>query len=94
MIIPTAKNTKTITDLREKALEMLEQTKKSGPTFIFHHSKPKAVMLSIEEYSNMMEMLEDYFDSLKAKELEENPQRGGISLDQLIKKYNRIKGKK
>lgn len=88
MIIPTAKNTKTITDLREKALELLEQTKKLGPTFIFHHSKPKAVMLSIEEYSNMIAMLEDYFDSLKAKELEENPQRGGISLDQLIKKYN------
>ena len=87
MIIPTAKNTKTITDIREKAIELLEDTKKSGPTFIFHHSKPKAVMLSIEEYSNMMEMLEDYFDSLKGKELEENPQKGGIALEQLAKKY-------
>lgn len=88
MIIPTDKNTKTITDLREKAIELLEQTKKSGPTFIFHHSKPKAVMLSIEEYSTLMEMLEDYFDSLKAQELEENPEKGGISLEQLTKKYN------
>lgn len=87
MIIPTPKNTKTITDLREKAVEMLEQAKKIGPTFILHHSKPKAVMLSIEEYSNMMEMLEDYFDALKAKELEEEGQ-SGISLDQLIKKYH------
>lgn len=88
MIIPTSKNTKTITDLREKAVELLEQTKKSGPTFIFHHSKPKAVMLSIEEYSTLMEMLEDYFDSLKAQEMEENPEKGGISLEQLTKKYN------
>ncbi|MDO8573560.1 MAG: type II toxin-antitoxin system prevent-host-death family antitoxin [Candidatus Daviesbacteria bacterium] len=88
MIMPTAQNTKTITDLREKALELLEQTKKAGPTFIFHHSKPRAVMLSIEEYSNMMEMLEDYFDSLKAKDLEENLQKGGITLDTLIKKYH------
>lgn len=88
MLIPTTKNTKTITDLREKALEMLEQTRKGGPTFIFHHSKPKAVMLSIEEYSNMIEMLEDYFDAVKAKELEEEGREGGISLDQLIKKYN------
>lgn len=87
MIIPTIKNTKTITDLRENAVEMLEQARKIGPTFIFHHSKPKAVMLSIEEYSNMMEMLEDYFDALKAKELEEEGEKGGISLDQLIKKY-------
>lgn len=88
MIIPTTKNTKTITDLRENAVEMLEQTRKGGPTFIFHHSKPKAVMLSIEEYSNMMEMLEDYFDAVKAKELEEEGGESGISLDQLIKKYN------
>ena len=88
MLIPTVKNTRTITDLREKALEMLEQTKKVGPTFIFHHSKPKAVMLSIEEYSNMVEMLEDYFDTLKAKTLEEEDEKGGISLEQLIKKYN------
>ena len=88
MLIPTVKNTRTITDLREKALEMLEQTKKVGPTFIIHHSKPKAVMLSNEEYSNMVEMLEDYFDTLKAKTLEEEDEKGGISLEQLIKKYN------
>ena len=87
MIIPTSRNTKTITDLREKTVELLEQIKNSGPTFIFHHSKPKAVMLSIEEYSNMMSMLEDYFDALKAKEMEEEGAKGGISLDQLIKKY-------
>lgn len=88
MIIPTVKNTKTVTDLRERAVEMLNQTKKLGPTFILYRSKPKAVMLSIEEYSNMMEMLEDYFDALKAKEMEEESSKGGISLDQLIKKYN------
>lgn len=88
MILPTTKNTKTITDLREKALEMLEQAEKGGPTFIFHRSKPKAVMLSIEEYSNLMEMVEDYFDAVKAKELEEESLEGGISLDQLIKKYH------
>lgn len=88
MIIPTAKNTKTITDLREKAVELLNQAKKLGPTFILHRNKPKAVMLSIEEYSNMMEMLEDYFDAIKAKELEEEGEKGGIGLDQLIKKYN------
>ncbi|MBI2314797.1 type II toxin-antitoxin system Phd/YefM family antitoxin [Candidatus Daviesbacteria bacterium] len=88
MLIPTAKNTKTITDLREKAVELLDQIQKSGPAFIFQHSKPRAVMLSIEEYANMLEMLEDYFDSLKAKELEEDPQKGGISLAQLARKYH------
>lgn len=88
MIIPTAKNTKTVTDLRERALEMLEQAGRMGPTFILHRSKPMAVMLSIEEYSNIMTMLEDYFDAIKAKEMEEEGGKSGISLDQLIKKYN------
>lgn len=88
MVIPTPKNTKTVTDLREKAVEMLEQARKAGPTFILYRSKPKAVMLSIEEYSNMMEMLEDYFDAIRAKELEEEGEKGGVSLDQLIKKYH------
>ena len=87
MVIPTIKNTKTITDLRENTVDMLEQTEKGGPTFIFHHSKPKAVMLSIEEYSNMVEMLEDYFDAIKAKSLEDEGEKGGIELDQLIKNY-------
>lgn len=87
MIIPTAKNIKTVTDLRERTLQLLRQTKNSGPTIIFHHSKPMAIMLSIDEYSNMTEMLEDYFDTQEAKELEENSQKGGISLKQLAKKY-------
>lgn len=87
MLIPTEKNIKTVTDLRERTLELLRQTKVSGPTIIFHHSKPMAVMLSIDEYSNMAEMLEDYLDIQEAKELEENPQKGGISLKKLAQKY-------
>lgn len=87
MIIPTAQNTRTITDLREKALELLMHIEKIGPTFIFHRSKPKAVMLSIEEYAGLLEMIEDYFDSVKAKELEEDPEKGGIALKELASKY-------
>jgi len=87
MIIPTEKNIKTVTDLRERTLELLRQTKSSGPTIIFHHSKPMAIMLSVDEYSNMTEMLEDYLDIQEAKESEENPQTGGINLKQLAKKY-------
>ena len=87
MVIPTAQNTKTITDLREDTLAILEQTKKTGPTYIFHRSRPKAVLLSIDEYANVLGVLEDYLDSLKAQELEQNPEKGGIKLEELIKKY-------
>ena len=88
MIIPNEKNIKTVTDLRERTLELLRQTKISGPTIIFHHSKPMAIMLSLDEYSNMTEMLEDYMDIQEAKDLEDNPQKGGINLKKLAKKYS------
>lgn len=87
MIIPTEKNIKTVTDLRENTMELLRQTKSSGPTIIFHHSKPMAVMLSIDEYSNMAEMLEDYLDTQEAKELEEHPEKGGVTLEEFAKEY-------
>lgn len=88
MLIPTKENTKTITDLRENALKLLDQVQKSGPTYIFHHSKPKAVMLSMEEYANLLETLEDYLDSLRAQELEKNPEKGGVTLSELAKAHN------
>lgn len=86
-MIPTTQNTKTITDLRENTVGILERTKKMGPTYIFHRSRPKAVLLSIEEYANMVDLIEDYLDSLNAQELEQNPEKGGIKLDELINKY-------
>ncbi len=88
MLIPTKENTKTITDLRERALELLDQVQKSGPTYIFHHSQPKAVMLSMEEYTNLLDTLEDYLDSIRAQELEANPESGGKSLSELAKTYH------
>ena len=88
MLIPTKENTKTITDLRERALDLLKQVQKSGPTYIFHHSQPKAVMISIEEYANLLDTLEDYLDSLKAQDLEANPESGGKTIAELAKKHS------
>ena len=70
-MIPTAKNVRTITDMRERALRLLREVKEvKGPLFIFHRSQPKAVLLGIEEYEKMRDWVEDYFDSLKAQEYE------------------------
>lgn len=87
-MILNAQNTKSVTDLREKAIQLLNQLKKGGPTFIMHRNKPKAVMLSIDEYANLLGMVEDYFDAQLAKELEGNPEKSGITLEELSKKYN------
>lgn len=70
-MIPTTDNVKTITDMREDALALLQEVNKTkGPFYIFHRSKPKAVLIAIKQYIKLHELLEDYFDSLSAQEYE------------------------
>lgn len=67
----TAKNFKTISDMRENARKLLKEAQSShAPLFILYHSKPEAVLLSFEEYQKLAEMAEYYMDSLKAQEFE------------------------
>lgn len=63
------KNIRTISDLRFKTKEVLKKAE-DEPVFIFHRSTPQGVVLSFEEYQELMSLLEDYFDSLKAQEYE------------------------
>ncbi len=87
MLIPTSKNVKTITDMRENALGLLKGIKKYGITYIFHRSEPKAVMMGIEEFSRIQELLEDYFDGMEAKKLEKEPIGKLIPQEDIIKEY-------
>lgn len=87
-MIPTARNVKTITDMRERTLELLREVKRvRGPLYIFHRSQPKAVLIDIEEYEKLRDWLEDYFDSLKAQEYEKIDKRKvkWVSFEKLAK---------
>jgi len=76
-MIPTAQNTKTITDLREKALDLLTQVEQTAePVFVFHNSKPRAVLMSIDEFSRLKELIEDLEDSILARRLEKKVGKG------------------
>ncbi len=71
MIIPTADYLKTVTDLREDTIGLLNAVKKNkNPIIIMHRNSPQAVMLSVEEYNNIMEMISDHMDELTALKLE------------------------
>lgn len=87
MLIPTSKNVRTITDMRENALELLNLVDKQGLTYIFHHSKPKAVMLPIADFARLQELLEDHQDEAEAKKLAQEPKQKGKSLATLLKEY-------
>ena len=88
-MIPTSQNTKTITDMREKALELLDQVETtSEPIFLFHRSKPKAVLMSIEDFSKLTELVEDLQDAVFARKISPNVGRGKyLTLDQLRKRH-------
>lgn len=90
-MIPTAQNTKTITDLREKALDLLNQVEETTePVFVFHNSKPRAVLMSIDEFSKLKEQIEDLQDSILARKLEKNVGKGKYFSTTDIKKRHKV----
>lgn len=87
MLIPTPQNTKTITDLREDALGVLSDVDKLGLVYLFTHSDPRAVMLSLKEFAKLRELLEDRADELDAAQLALEDRGHGVPLKQIAKKY-------
>jgi len=87
MLIPTSQNVKTITDMREDALNLLAEVDEKGLAYIFHRSEPKAVILSIKDFIFLQEALENLQDFKDAKSLAEEKRGGGIFLKTVAKKY-------
>ena len=84
----TTDNIKTITDMRQRALSILEYAQKSQePVFIIHRSKPKGVFLSFEKYQKMVELIEDYLDILEVESILEDEKTKFIPLEKFWKKY-------
>lgn len=87
MLIPTTKNVKTITDMRQDALGLLKNVEEQGLTYIFHRTKPKAVMLPIEDFLRIQEIIEDYLDQKEAEKLAREDRGKGTALEEIAKKY-------
>ena len=69
-------------------MDQIEKT--SEPVFVFHRSKPKAVIMSIEEFSKLKELIEDLEDSILARTLERNIGKGKYFGLAAIKKRHQI----
>jgi len=89
MLIPTTKNTRTVTDLREDTINILSNVRKLGYLYIFNRSEPKAVILSLDEFTKLHMMLEDYANEKDAKKLAAEPRGKGISHSEIVKKYSK-----
>lgn len=87
MLLPTRQNTKTITDMREDALGVLSDVDKLGLVWLFQHSDPRAVVLSLKEFAKLCELIEDRADEHDAAELSRQDRGIGIALKTIAKKY-------
>lgn len=71
MLIPTPSNTKTISDMRLDPIGLLKTVENNdGPQYLFYRTVPKAVLLNISQFEKLVELAEDYLDSLEAKKFE------------------------
>lgn len=87
MLLPTRRNTKTITDLREDALGVLSDVDTLGMVYLFQHSDPRAVVLSMKEFAKLCELLEDRADEKEARELSLEDRGSGVPFTTIAKKY-------
>ncbi len=89
MLLPTRQNTKTITDLREDALGVLSDVDKLGLVYLFQHADPRAVVLSLKEFTKLCELIEDRADEQDAAQLHDEDRGKGITLKNVAKRYHR-----
>lgn len=83
-----ADNIKTITDVRQDTLAILKYAQESEePVIILQHSKPKGVFLSFEKYQKLVEMVEDYLDTIEAEEVLRDKDTKFVPLDKFLEKY-------
>lgn len=87
MLIPTVQNVKTITDMREDALGLLDSVDKAGLAYIFHRSKPRAVVLNITDFVYLQDLLEDLQDTKDVEAFMKEKRGKGIPLSEIAKKY-------
>lgn len=87
MLIPTPQNVKTITDMREDALGLLNSVSEQGLAYIFHRSKPRAVLLNIADFIMLQKALEDLEDYIEVQKLKKEPIGKKVSFESVLKEY-------
>ena len=83
MLIPTKENVKTVTDMRQDALGVINQVQASSPVYVMYKSQPKAVLLSVESYVDMYEKYCDFLDAVETERLASEPKGKGYTLKQI-----------
>jgi PHD/YefM family antitoxin component YafN of YafNO toxin-antitoxin module len=67
----TANQIRTVSDFRANPKKLLDELKRSrGPFYLFYRSKLKGVLVDVDTYSKLEEIVEEYLDAKEAQEFE------------------------
>jgi prevent-host-death family protein len=82
------KNIATVTDLRERTIEVLEEVKKSEePVVVFKRNKPQAVIINIKKFDEILDRLEDLYDNYLADKVAKEPVKKKIPIEEVAKEW-------
>ena len=56
--------------MRTNALGLLEFVDRNNPLYIFYRNSPRAVMLSMDSYQNLLDLMEELQDTSDVRELD------------------------
>lgn len=72
--------------MREDAIGLLKDVQKMGLVYLFQHSDPKAVILSLESFQRLQDLIEDYQDSIEAEKILLDPTTKFVPFEKFWKK--------
>lgn len=78
-------NTYSITDLRQKTLDVVNAAQTAGYVQIVHNSKPTVAVVDTKYLEALQEAYEDYLDILEIERTKNEPT---VSLDEYLAKRN------
>ena len=64
---------KSLTDLRSNPLNVIKLAQQEGAVYILNRTRPTSVLLSLEKYDEMVDLIDDYLDGIWMAEQEKKP---------------------
>jgi len=89
MYLLTKKNIATVTDLRTRTIQLLKEVEKSGAKYVFQRSDPKAVLMSMERFEELM-LIKEQVEALSSKNYKEKIKRARIEKTYSSKEATKI----
>lgn len=70
---------KSITDLRANPLLISQMASDTGPVYILNRNKPVSILMGVEQYEEMLNLIQDSKDAEEIKELKKTTKSSDLT---------------